>query len=80
MLKKSREELATEILEMAQSIQIEPPTQYQSLDDYFRQLNCNIENWMHCVAMTIVNNIYTEQEMSDKIDGILLDDDKKKSN
>ena len=73
MLKKSRDEVATDILNAAQNFTIVAPEPWQAPDDYYRMLTANIQNWMHNVVMEIVNNIYTEQEMSDKVDGILLE-------
>ena len=76
MLKKSKEEIAVEILQRAQELAIRPPESWQTPEEYFRILECSIQDWVYNVAITIINNIYDEQEMDNKINGVLLGEPK----
>ena len=75
MLKKNKLKLKEEIANLINNFYLTRPSSYDSIDNITDNLERDVTQALNEIVSHLLDNIYDEQEMSHKIDGILLDKD-----
>ena len=73
MLKKSKDKIRHELDGWIDGFCMPRPDMHQTPQQYFDNLEYAIRELLHQVTDTLIDNIYDEQEISNKVDGILLE-------